>query len=281
MKNITKNSLLLISLIGALILSVSCKNKELIRDADYPEQLIYMPAANYNNFTIDNVPKAIGYSPTPGYPEQFTVDTIARKFKVLLGVYRSGIDNVGDVPVNIAVNTDTITKLLAISGKLPAGTILLPSDKYSIPTSAVVADGTFLTKFELSIDLDYLRANYSPAKIFAIAVGVSSTARKTNPALATTIIVLNTRIMKPTAGFTSGVSPLNPKTINFTNTAVYGIKYVWDFGDGSPVMVTSNAKNETVSHTYAAAGSYTIKLTVIGVTDLTDKSVFTAVRVIP
>ena len=282
MKNIAKNNLLLlIAFIGVVIISASCKNKELIRDVDFPDQLIYMPAAIYNNFTIENVPKAIGYSPTPGYPEQFRVDTVARKFKVLLGAYRSGVDNVGEVPVSIAVNTDTITKLLAIAGKLPAGTILLPSDKYSIPTSVVVADGSDLAKFDLSIDLDYLRSNYSPTQKFAIAVGVSSSARKTNPTLATTIIVLNTRIMKPTAGFTHGVSPLNAKTINFTNTAVYGIKYVWDFGDGTPVKVTTNSKNETVSHTYAASGSYTITQTVTGVTDLADKSVFTAVRVIP
>jgi hypothetical protein len=283
MKNIVKNRIkLLIAVIGVVMLTGSCKYKVIADDPYWPDQLIYMPAAVYNNFTIDATPAAIGVDPTPGYPTRFLVDTVARKFNVLLGVYRSGKDNKGSFSVDIAVNTDTITKLQAIVGKLPAGTLLLTSDKYSIPTSVDVKDGSDIGKFELSIDLDFLRANYiaTTGQTYALAVGVSSTARKTNPKLATTIIVINTKIMKPTASFTSAPSGTDPKTINFTNTSLYGMRSIWDFGDGSANKTTTAAVNEAVSHTYTT-GTYTIKLTVQGVADWADKSVFTAVRVIP
>jgi PKD repeat protein len=286
MKKIIKNRMkLLIALIGAIILMSSCEY-DVIRSADYPDQLIYMPAAVYNNYMINAVPAAIGYDPTPGYPTRFTTDTIARKFNVLLAAYRSGIDLKGAFIVDIAVNTDTISKLLRIPGKLPVGTLLLPADKYSIPSSTEMKDGAEIAKFDLSIDLDFLRANYlvPPAEQnFAIAVAISSTARKTNPKYATTIIVLNTKIMKPTANFTS-VSNANDEdgmTINFTNTSVMGTKFTWNFGDGSPVKITTTMVNEEVSHTYSAAGTYNITLTAQGITGFADKSVLTKTQVVP
>jgi hypothetical protein len=279
MKSIFKRKIkLLVALLGAVILFGSCKYQE-VADAEWPDQLIYMPAALYNNYMIDAVPVAIGSTPTAGYPTRFLTDTVARKFNVLLGAYRSGVDNKGSFIVNIAVNTDTISKLLAIPGKLPVGTVLLPADKYAVPSTAQMVDGTDIAKFDLAVNLDYLLAG-NPTQKYAIAVGISSKDRKTNPALSTTIIVIDTKIMKPTAGFTSAASATDPKTINFTNTSVYGTKFIWDFGDGSAMMITTTAKNEKVSHTYAAAGTYTIKLTVVGVADYAQKAVFSAVKTI-
>ena len=280
MKNIIKSRIkLLIVLIGAVMLMGSCEY-DLIKDAPYPEQLIYMPAAIYNNYMINFVPAAVGAVPTPGYPFRFTVDTIARKFNVLLGAYRSGIDLKGAFTIDIAVNTDTINQLLSIAGKLPVGTLLLPSGKFSVLTSVEMKDGAELAKFDLVIDLDYLLANY-PAQSFAIAVGISSMARKTNPMYATTIVVIDTKIMKPSASFKSAPSGSDPRTINFTNTSLYGTKFIWDFGDGTPKKTTTTAKNEAVSHTYAAAGTYTTTLIVQGVGDFADKSLKTAELVIP
>lgn len=274
---------LLITLSGLVILMLSC-NKEQVRETSWPDQLIYMPAAVYNNYMINTVPAAIGYDPTPGYPTRFTVDTLARKFDVLLAAYRSGVDLKGAFKVDVNVNTDTISKLLAIPGKLPVGTLLLPSDKYSIPASSDMNDGVDLAKFDLTIDLDFLRSNYliPPAEQnYAIAVTISSTARKTNPKLATTIIVINTKIMKPTAGFTSALLvPTDTKTIKFTNTSIQGAKFIWNFGDGSPVKVTTTMVNEVVSHTYSAAGTYNVTLTTVGIAGYADKSVISKALVV-
>lgn len=268
---------LLIVLSGSVLSMISCKNS-MIRDAAYPDQLIYMPAAVYNNYLINTVPVAIGSDPTPGYPTRFTVDTVVRKFDVLLAAYRSGVTLDGAFTVDVAVNNDTINKLLAITGKLPAGTLLLPSDKYSIPTSSDMKDGAELAKFDLLIDLDYLRANYlvPPAEQnFAIAVTISSTARKTNPKYATTIIVLSTKIMKPIANFTSVALVTNTKTINFTNTSTQGTNFTWNFGDGTPVVATSTMENINISHTYSTAGTFNVTITAQGLMGYADRSVLT------
>jgi hypothetical protein len=189
---------------------------------------------------------------------------------VLLGVYRSGIDNKGSFKVNISANTDTITSLIASVG-LPAGTQLLPATEYEMVSSVEMNDGEELAKFELSVSLDFLRTS-SPGGKFALGIGISSEERETNPALETAIVLIDTKIMKPTANFTLAADASNGKKINFTNTSVNGVSYLWNFGDGSG---TSAEKNP--SHTYSSAGTYTVTLRVIGITDASDKSVFTSV----
>jgi PKD repeat protein len=56
----------------------------------------------------------------------------------------------------------------------------------------------------------------------------------------------------PAPGFTYAVDGL---TVTFTNTTAHGDTYAWDFGDNA----TSTEENPV--HTYAADGSYTVKLT--------------------
>lgn len=67
----------------------------------------------------------------------------------------------------------------------------------------------------------------------------------------------------PMAGFsgspTSGFAPLQ---VTFTDSSTGTItKWVWDFGDGQSV---TNSTSAGVNHTYDAAGSYTVSLTVSG-----------------
>jgi PKD repeat protein len=54
-------------------------------------------------------------------------------------------------------------------------------------------------------------------------------------------------------------------TINFTNTSTDALSYLWDFGDGNTSIEVSP------SHTYAGAGTYTIKLVATGVNATTDE----------
>lgn len=49
---------------------------------------------------------------------------------------------------------------------------------------------------------------------------------------------------------------------NLTETNGPGTQYVWDFGDGSPTTTTASPTTGPTSHTYAAAGSFTAKVTV-------------------
>lgn len=251
----------------------SCEYQE-FADTDYPEQIVYIPAAYYNPFMINEVPGPKGSTPTPGYPVRFNVDNSNNIFNVLLGVYRAGIESNGSFTVNITVNTDTVTKLIT-AGTLPAGTEILPFDRYTIPSSIDVKDGEDLGKFELEVDLDFLRAGY-PGKKYAIGVGISTTARKVNNSLAMAIIVIDTKIMKPTADFTFAASSVNPLMVNFKNTSLMGMEYAWNFGDGS-----TGSTEKNTSHTFAAAGTYTVTLTVKGVAGAVDQNVITKTVIIP
>jgi len=272
MENILRNSAkFLIALLGLSITLVSCENSTDIRPATYPEQLIYMPAAYGGNFVIDDISRKRGDLPFEGNPYRYVVDTTGRKFNVPLGVYRSGMNNEGEFKIDIAVNSDTINKLLIISGELPVGTVLLGANKYSIVNSVVMEDGEELAPFDLVINLDSLLNNY-PNKIYALGVGISSTQRKTNPNLSTTIVVIDTKIMKPTANFTYSIDGTNSKQITFTNSSLMAVSYSWNFGDGSAASIVANP-----SYTYTAAGTYTVTLTAIGITGNRDKNIRTTV----
>jgi PKD repeat protein len=269
---IRKSSKFLVALFGLTMVLASCEYETEVRHATYPEQLIYMPAAYGGIYFINDISRKRGDHPVEGEPFKYVIDTIGRKFNVPLSVYRSGINNEGAFKVDIAVNTDTINKLLLIPGKLPAGTILLGSDKYSIINSVDVTDGAEIASFDLIVNLDSLLKNY-PNKIYALGVGIASTQRKSNPNLSTTIVVIDTKIMKPTANFTYSVDGTNPKKIIFTNTSLMSDNNSsWNFGDGSaPSTVVSP------SYTYAAAGTYTVTLIAKGITGNQNKSTKTAV----
>ena len=77
------------------------------------------------------------------------------------------------------------------------------------------------------------------------------------------VVTFNTISSGPTAGFTgaptTGTAPLK---VVFTDDSTGSItNWLWTFGDGHSITNTSNA---SVTNTYAAAGNYTVSLTVTG-----------------
>ena len=255
------NLKLLVFVALTAFITVSCEYQE-IADADYPEQTIYMPTATGGNYVINSAVISTVNSPTTGAPYRFKADLTSKKFIVPLSVFRGGVNNAGKFSVTITVNADTINQLIA-NGKL-SGTELLPADKYSVPASVEVVSDTNYSLFELAIDLEYFRAN--PNKKYAVAVGISSIERKVNKALATTIVVVETKIMVPTASFTTKADAANTKKITFTNTSANGVNYLWNFGDG-----TTTSTEKSPIHTFAAAGTYSVTLTTTGITGDVDK----------
>src|SRR4029434_10574039 len=82
--------------------------------------------------------------------------------------------------------------------------------------------------------------------------GGSNTLTRTNYVTVTTAAP----VAQFTGSPTSGNSPL---TVNFSNTSTGSItSYAWTFGDGGTSTLAAP------SHVYAAAGVYTVKLTVTG-----------------
>ena len=70
------------------------------------------------------------------------------------------------------------------------------------------------------------------------------------------VLVQPPQLTPPVAGFTfSDTSGMAPYTVNFTNTSLNAVSYLWDFGDGA----TSTLVHP--SHAYTSGGNFTITLT--------------------
>lgn len=266
MKNILTNSIkMLIAIFGFSILLVSCEYKE-VADADYPGQKLYMPAAVNGIFTIDNVPQRVEFLPTPGQAYRFTIDAANNKLIIPLGVYRGGIDRTGKINVDITANSDTITKLIA-TNKVPALTTILPGTNFSVPASVEVADGSEIGTFNLEIDLAYLQS--FPNAIFGIGIGISSSTVEVNPLLKTTIVIIYTKILIPTANFSATIDATDKSKVTFSNTSSFQMKNLWDFGDGQTDTVRAPV------HFFTTSGTYNVKLSAIGVLGTVNQSVKT------
>ena len=262
----------LLMLIAMVLTFSACEPEIPIRDAEYPDQVIYLPAAVNGRFVINDIARRIGDPPFPGNPSRYVVDLANRTFIVPLGVYRAGINNDGGFTVNIAVNNDTISDIIAAGDTVIT---LLPSSQYTLVSSVIMPDGEELAKFDLIIDLDFLRNNY-PDAVYALGVSISSPDRETNPDLSTAIVVIHTKIIKPTADFSFSPQGTDPNTIDFLNNSAMATSYSWDFGDGSEASDDDNP-----THTYSSSGTYSVILTAIGITGDEDKSVFTTDVTIP
>lgn len=243
--------------VGCCLWLSACEYEEL-PEANYPEQVIYMPTARNGVFSINSLPPATG-------PYRFTVNLSERELVIPLGILRSGVTGGGDrADVTIAANTDTVTRLIN-ARTLPA-TTLLPADKYTLPTLVTLEKGRDSAPFDLRINLDYLRAlPVTPSQQLAVGVTIANTATTVNPLLKTTIIAVDPAILKPTPNFTQRADAASPRRIIFTNTSTNALEYTWNFGDGSPAQ-TSTAP----TYTYAAAGTYTVTLTATGITGSQD-----------
>ncbi|MFD2934742.1 PKD domain-containing protein [Spirosoma flavum] len=248
---------------GLSLLLSSCKYEELAK-ADYPQQIIYMPTAKNGLFTINSISTSGTY--------RFTVDLTAKKLIVPLGVFRGGVSADGDVPVIITTNADTVSKLISTSALV--GTMALPADKFVLPNSITIPNGQESAVFNLTIDLDYLRAN--PTQKLAVAVGIASAQTTVNPLLKTTVISFDPTILTPVPNFTTKADATVPQKITFANSSLNAVSYSWDFGDGSAAVA-----DPAPIYTYTKAGTYRVTLTATGITGSADAVKKTMVLTIP
>lgn len=260
-KNIFRNSRIVLSCAFTSAILFSCSKNELI-DAAYPDQSIYLAEAAVA--VLGSGANGI-YPITPNITNQvtrFKVEMATSKVNITLGVIRSGVTQDGNVTVSVGANSDTIAKLIA-SGKLVAGTELLPATAYTLPASVTVQDGKGNSDLPLMVDLNFLQTNL--LKKYAVAVAISNpTGKSVNSKLTTAIIYIEpAQILLPVANFTNYVFN-DAKTGNFDNVSGNGVTYSWNFGDSSPI-----SSEVSPSHKYAASGTYTVTLTTTGVTGAT------------
>lgn len=255
MKNRIGNSIRGAWVLGCLTLAVaSCEYKE-IADADYPEQVIYMPAAKSGIYTVDEIAESDA-------PFRYEIDLSAQKVIIPLAVYRAGIHNKGSISAAIEADRDTVSRLIGsgdLTGEDGRTAELLPEGKYTLPESVRIADGAETAKIPLAIDLPFLLEQVG--KRFAIGVKLLHADVKINESLNTVIVNFSSDFLQPRPGFTYSVPEKNGLTVTFANTTQFGVAYEWDFGDGSPVSTVETP----VPHTYPSLGAYTVRLTVEGV----------------
>ena len=245
--------------ITGLILSLfTCAYDTDYRSADYPEQVIYLPAAG--QFNIDDIARKIGDLPFPGYPYRYVVDVSKNEFRIPLSVYRAGVNNKGAFKVDIKVNPDIV---YAINEEREDPFTLLPTDKFSIVNSVEMKDGEEIATFDLIVNLSFLEENV-PDGIFAVGIEISSAQRETNPDLSAVAVVIHTKIMIPTADFMVLPDNTNGRRVLFRSASTMAAMYQWDFGDGT------SSDEESPTHLYSFDGLVTVNLTVTGITGLTD-----------
>lgn len=248
-----KNILALIFVIGLPF--SSCRYVE-IADADYMEQMIYMPAAVSGIYQVNDTNSLGTY--------KYQLDLENNKLVIPLGVCRSGVDSKGRVVIDIMVNNDTIQSLNEIylsEGPEYKPFVIIPENKYSFPQQVTIPDGADNAIFNMMIDLDYL-ATQPDAKL-GVAFEIQSNAINVNQKLNLMVLELNTNFIVPTAEFSIAVDEENDKKLIFTNRSSYARECVWDFGDGN----VRTTMQDTVQHCYADYKEYKVSMTVKGITE--------------
>lgn len=238
------------------VFAVSCEYQD-IADTDYPNQKIYLPSA------IDGVYLVNDTNPTTGI-YRYELDLANNKLIIPLGVYRSGINNDGNVAVNISINNDTINKIIASGDMIDddgKNIELIPSSAYSIPELVSISNGSETAIMNLEIDLDYIASQSE--KRLALGVAIASSQIEADAEKSLTILELNTHFIVPVPKFTYTVDKTNDKKYTFTNLSTYATSYEWDFGDGS----TSTSSKATVEHQFSDFSAYNVKLTVKGISE--------------
>lgn len=183
--------ILTILLAGTALLLGSCGVK--IADAEYPEQMIYLPAAVQGTvYAIDSPEESAGFTPTEGAPYKFVVDYDEGTFSIPLSVCRSGINDNGSISVSVYMDDDLVDDLI-ISGELE-GVESLPADMRDCPLRVVIEDGKSNASFEVVADLYWLMDLPQRNKVFAFGVSIESHDRKVNESCSRVVVTIDTRI---------------------------------------------------------------------------------------
>lgn len=191
MKNNAINKITGLMFLGLSCLFSSCAY-DAIRDADYPDQKIYMPSAYGVVYDVSDVSELPAEHPGSGGPYRFQTDEASGEFIIPLGVYRAGVDKEGALTVTITANTDTVDVLIDENIFAPysngSNVELLPQAEYSFPESLSIADEEDHESFFLIVNLEFLRANNSTS--YAVGITISGNKTEVSPDLNTTVVFI-------------------------------------------------------------------------------------------
>lgn len=195
MKNHFKNSIRrLLGLCLVVFMITSCEYKDVV-DVEYPDQVVYLPASRNGVYKIDKA------AASTGSPVKYRLDN--DKVVLLTSVYRAGVENKGNVSVDIISNPDSVNVLIA-SGDLTeinedettSTPTLLPNDKFSFPSTVDIKSGEETGSIEIALDLSFLQNH--PDSRFAFAIKIAGSNVSVNEKLNTVIIDFNTKVLTAT-----------------------------------------------------------------------------------
>lgn len=184
MKLCNKYSFLL-SVVLLACMFVACEKDA--SKTDFGSPLIYMPQAQSTgganlNYAVPSGADSATYN--------YKIDNQNNKVNVLLGVTRSGLQNLDAYSVSISANTDTIVQMLAANVLNPATTMVLPANSYTLPQSISVSAGQSSASFYLSIDKAQLKT-YTGKKL-ALGVVLSNPSKYSlNPSKNKVIVIID------------------------------------------------------------------------------------------
>lgn len=231
-----------VAVVAILVMTgYACEYNEIV-DWNYPESVIYLPAANRGILPISQ----LDLSDLPRYTFDFQQNTL----NIPLGVYRSGLSNSDQVTIQVNIDPGAIVNSELVNVEL------LPIEHIRIPSTVNLEGGSDFATFEVVVDTDFLIENSD--KSYAFSIEVSSDQIKSNESLNSVLVIVQPGFLKPTSGFSFNAVDGDPLSVAFVNESLNASTYKWDFGDGN----TSTEMEP--SHSYSMAGTYKVTLTTIG-----------------
>jgi hypothetical protein len=188
--NNLKNLKYLIAVFAICSIFLSCEEAD--SGKEYGFALVYMPqstmlSGGYNN----DYPVPGGFDRFPNY----TYDSVSQSIKVILGVYRSGLQKLEEFTVEVYSDVDTTNQI--ISDSVIANAALLPTDVFSFPSTATVKSGSRETIFYLTIDGAKLNNDYPSlaGQTLLVTIGIRKpTKYSLNEKLSKTVILINSGV---------------------------------------------------------------------------------------
>jgi len=163
----------------------SCEDEK-----EFGDSLIYMPQATHNIGTDCNLTVNLFPSTNP--------DT-----SIVLGVYRSGLQELEEYTVDLVINTDTLSKAQAIA-LLPDAPevyniyktgVLLPSNYYEpLPSTLTVSAGNRETTTYLILKKSLIRNDFVSGTVLILPVQILNPTRyELNKKLSLTMVVITVK----------------------------------------------------------------------------------------
>lgn len=168
------------------VVLTSCSEDD--SEKEWGNTLVYMPQATMLNGGLSNT------YPVPFSDHMSTlnyvIDEETNKLRIVLGVYRSGLQKLEAFSVKIGVDSEaTIT-----AANSTTRGVVLPQELYSLPQEVSVQNGEREKVFYLDIDLEKLRTDYSiyNKNKLVLVVGISNPSKyELNEKLSKTTIVID------------------------------------------------------------------------------------------